>query len=204
MVSNRSLKCNDKTMTIPINEQLSLSPQREGDEDALVRWLNDPVLQRNTLRIPFPYRTEHAREFIDYVGAMRAEHGRPTEWAIRDGGGAVIGGIGFSRVYGKYSHKDELGYWLAQPYRGQGIMTEVVGKVCEVGFGPYKLLRIEAPNLRIQRGLGPGAGEERLRGGRDFAQLFPQERQARGREDVREDQTEPVALAATVHPIQAR
>jgi RimJ/RimL family protein N-acetyltransferase len=132
-------------MTILINPQLSLSPLREGDEDAMVRWLNDPVLQRNTLRIPSPYRLEHAREFIDYVGAMRAEHGRATEWAIRDGSGALIGGIGFSRVYGKYSHKDEMGYWLAEPYRGRGIMTQVVAKVCEVGLGPYKLLRIEAP-----------------------------------------------------------
>ncbi|CAA9289369.1 MAG: FIG01201438: hypothetical protein [uncultured Cytophagales bacterium] len=132
-------------MTIRVNEHLSLSPLREGDEDALVRWLNDPVLQRNTLRIPYPYRPDHARDFIDYVQAMQAEHGRPTEWAIRDGSGALIGGIGFSRVYGKYSHKDEMGYWLGAPYRGRGIMTEVVAKVCGIGFGPYKLLRIEAP-----------------------------------------------------------
>jgi RimJ/RimL family protein N-acetyltransferase len=76
---------------------------------------------------------------------MRVEHGKSTEWAIRDGDGALIGGIGFSRVYGKYSHKDELGYWLGQPYRGRGIMTQVVAKVCEVGFGHYKLRRIEAP-----------------------------------------------------------
>jgi len=132
-------------MTIRVNEQFSLSPLREGDEDALVRWLNDPVLQRNTLRIPYPYRRDHARDFIDYVRAMQAEHGRPTEWAIRDESGALTGGIGFSRVYGKYSHKDEMGYWLGEPYRGRGIMTEVVAKVCQIGFGPYKLLRIEAP-----------------------------------------------------------
>jgi RimJ/RimL family protein N-acetyltransferase len=132
-------------MNIPINEQISLSQIREGDEDALVRWLNDPVLIRNTLRIPYPYETEHARWFIDYVRAMQDEHGRLTEWAIRDRSGALIGGIGFSRAYGKYSHKDELGYWLGEPYRGQGIMTQVVARVCDVGFQQFKLLRIEAP-----------------------------------------------------------
>jgi RimJ/RimL family protein N-acetyltransferase len=132
-------------MTISINEHISLSPLREGDEEALVRWLNDPVLIRNTLRIPYPYDTEHARWFIDYVQAMQAEHGKPTEWAIRDQSGALIGGIGFSRAYGKYSHKDEVGYWLGAPYRGKGIMTGVVAKVCDIGFQQFKLLRIEAP-----------------------------------------------------------
>jgi RimJ/RimL family protein N-acetyltransferase len=108
-----------KAMTIPINEHISLSQLREGDEEALVRWLNDPVLIRNTLRIPHPYDTEHARWFIDYVRAMQAEHGKPTEWAIRDQSGALIGGIGFSRTYGKYSHKTKWHTGSAPPYRGK-------------------------------------------------------------------------------------
>ncbi len=141
-------------MTIRVNEQISLSQIRKGDEDALVRWLNDPVLQRNTLRIPYPYRVQHGREYIDYVRAMKSEHGKLTEWAIRDASGYLIGGIGFSRVYGKYSHKDEMGYWLGEPYRGKGIMTQVVDKICNVGFNVYKLLRIEAPIFEFNAASG--------------------------------------------------
>ena len=141
-------------MTIPIDDQFHLSQPVKGDKEDLVRWLNDPVLQRNTLRIPYPYTMEHAREFISFVEAMKSEHGKLTEWAIRDGDGQLIGGIGFSRIYGKYAHKDEMGYWLGEPFRGKGIMTEVVAKVCEVGFTQYKLIRIEAPVFEFNTASG--------------------------------------------------
>ncbi len=130
---------------IPVNDHLFLSQIRENDEAALIKYLNNETIHRNTLRIPYPYRSEHAHDFMEYVLAMKEEHGRLTEWAIRNRKGELIGGIGFSRIYGKYSHKDEVGYWLGEPYRGQGIMTEVVAKVCEIGFRDFKLFRIEAP-----------------------------------------------------------
>jgi len=139
---------------IQVNDHIRLSQVRKGDEEALVRWLNDPVLQRNTLRIPSPYRKEHAGEFIRHVQAVKKAYGYLTEWAIRDGNGYLLGGIGFSRAYGKYSHKDEMGYWLGEPYRGRGIMTEVVAKICDIGFREYKLLRIEAPVFEFNTASG--------------------------------------------------
>lgn len=36
-----------------------------------------------------------------------------------------------------------IGYWLAEPYTGQGIMTEVVLAVLEIGFVDYDLATIE-------------------------------------------------------------
>jgi RimJ/RimL family protein N-acetyltransferase len=132
-------------MTIAIDNFISLSHIQKGDEAALAKYLNNETIQRNTLRIPFPYKLSHAKDFMDYVNAMKKEHGQLTEWAIRNSQGELIGGVGFSRIYGKYAHKDELGYWLGEPFRGQGIMTKVVAQVCEIGFTEFKLLRIEAP-----------------------------------------------------------
>jgi [ribosomal protein S5]-alanine N-acetyltransferase len=132
-------------MLIPVNSYIHLSELEKSDEMALVRWLNDEVIYRNTLRIPLPYKPEHARDFLRYARNMRREHRHATEWAIRNTAGEMIGCIGFSRIYGKYSHKDELGYWLAAPYRGRGIMTEVVAMAMEIGFRQFDLWRLEAP-----------------------------------------------------------
>jgi len=128
-----------------IDSYIHLSELEKSDEAALVRWLNDEIIYQNTLRIPLPYKFEHARDFLHYAKLMRKEHRKPTEWAIRVPGGEMIGSIGFSRIYGKYSHKDEMGYWLAAPYRGKGIMTKVIGAVCDWGFRQFNLCRIEAP-----------------------------------------------------------
>lgn len=131
--------------SISISPQIHLSELEKSDEMALVRWLNDEVIYSNTLRIPMPYKPEHARDFLRYARNMHREHRHTTEWAIRNTAGEMIGCIGFSRIYGKYSHKDELGYWLANPYRGRGIMTEVVAAVIEIGFRKFDLWRLEAP-----------------------------------------------------------
>ena len=37
-----------------------------------------------------------------------------------------------------------LGYWLAKPFRGRGIMAATVAKICEVGFYEMELDRIYA------------------------------------------------------------
>ncbi|MDJ1494661.1 GNAT family protein [Cytophagaceae bacterium DM2B3-1] len=130
---------------IAIDSSVYISELTKGDDSAMVKWLNDEVIYQNTLRIPFPYKIEHARDFLHYVRLMRKEHTQPTEWAIRNYTGEMIGCVGFSRIYGKYSHKDELGYWLAAPYRGQGIMTRVVEVVADWGFQHFGLWRLEAP-----------------------------------------------------------
>src|SRR5690606_12348842 len=41
-------------------------------------------------------------------------------------------------------HKAEIGYWLAKPWWGRGIMTAVVGKACEYAFSRWQLVRITA------------------------------------------------------------
>jgi RimJ/RimL family protein N-acetyltransferase len=130
---------------IIVDPYIHISELEKGDEAALVQWLNDEVIYQNTLRIPLPYKAEHARDFLHYVRLMRKEHRKPTEWAIRNPSGAMIGCIGFSRIYGKYAHKDEMGYWLAAPYRGKGIMTRVVEVVSDWGFQQFDLWRLEAP-----------------------------------------------------------
>ena len=42
------------------------------------------------------------------------------------------------------SHRAEIGYWLAKPFWGRGIMTAVVAGVCRHGFEEFGLVKIVA------------------------------------------------------------
>jgi ribosomal-protein-alanine N-acetyltransferase len=56
----------------------------------------------------------------------------------------LIGGITLGDVIYAAAQKGTIGYWIAEPYSGQGLMTEAVGLVCEFGFNRLHLQRIEA------------------------------------------------------------
>jgi RimJ/RimL family protein N-acetyltransferase len=45
---------------------------------------------------------------------------------------------------GRASHVAEIGYWIAKPWRGRGIMTEAVIAICDHGFRHLGLARITA------------------------------------------------------------
>jgi [ribosomal protein S5]-alanine N-acetyltransferase len=55
-----------------------------------------------------------------------------------------IGGCGFAGLQLGKSHRAEIGYWLAKPYWGQGIMTAIVRRLCEFAFAELSLVKIEA------------------------------------------------------------
>lgn len=42
------------------------------------------------------------------------------------------------------SHRAEVGYWLAKPFWGRGIMTAVVRRLCRHAFDEYGLAKITA------------------------------------------------------------
>ena len=65
-------------------------------------------------------------------------------WAIREPGGVLVGGIGYHNLELGRSHRAELGYWLAKPYWGQGIMTGAVKRVTDLAFSEFDLVRVTA------------------------------------------------------------
>ncbi|MDO8368910.1 MAG: GNAT family N-acetyltransferase [Saprospiraceae bacterium] len=130
---------------IYLREHLSLTPFEPGDQTNLVRYLNDPELYRNTLRIPSPYTEADADQWINMAQENRALHGKTYNWAIRHKAHGVIGGIGAFLHTGVDGHLDEIGYWLGAPFRGQGIATNAVHALCDWLFESRPpLVRIEA------------------------------------------------------------
>lgn len=129
---------------ITINEQISLTDFYPEDKPNLVLYLNDPVVYSNTLTIPYPYEEADADKWLEIVAEMKSKHGEQTNWAIRDRTLGLVGGIGMFMHTGKDGHRDEIGYWLAAPLRGNGLMTQVVGMFCRHLFATRPLVRIEA------------------------------------------------------------
>lgn len=129
---------------IVISEQIALTEFREEDKSNLVRYLNDPVIYQNTLTIPSPYTEADAGKWFETTRSNQEKYGRRTNWAIRHQEAGLIGGIGRMVHTGLDGHRDEIGYWLAAPFRGQGIMSAVIGHLTEYLFATSPLVRIEA------------------------------------------------------------
>jgi RimJ/RimL family protein N-acetyltransferase len=101
----------------------------EADVDALVEAVQDPQVPRWT-RIPSPYEEAHAQEWL-VEGARRRELGEGLDAMIVDAEtDALLGGVGMVRVDWQ-ERTSELGYWLARPARGRGVMTRAVRLISE-------------------------------------------------------------------------
>ena len=90
-------------------------------------------------QFPHPYRLEHAREFI-----RRAAEASPrTIFAIATDSEA-IGSIGLMPGRDVHRFTAELGYWLAEPYWGRGIVTMAVKALVQYAFEELGLRRVYA------------------------------------------------------------
>ena len=127
-----------------VNDQVHLSEFRSSDKDALVAHLNDRDIYDRTLRIPFPYAEKDADDWLALVAKVTQQQGRPIHWAIRSADDALIGGCGFDGFQVGKSHRAEVGYWLAKPFWGRGVMTAVVQRLCRHAFEEFGLVKVTA------------------------------------------------------------
>ena len=131
-------------MKLTVNDQIHLSEIRPSDKAAYLEHLKEKEIYHRTLRIPYPYTEADAEGWLAVAAQSTRQHGQPVNWAVRNEADYLIGGIGFDGVAIGKAHLAEIGYWLAKPYWGRGIMTAVVRKVCAYGFAEFGLLKIVA------------------------------------------------------------
>jgi RimJ/RimL family protein N-acetyltransferase len=130
---------------IPVREQVMLAGFEPSDVASLVRHINDPTVYQNTATIPSPYTEADAEAWFRIVQQNLEAHSLPCNWAIRHESAGLIGVISCFCRTGATGHKDEIGYWLAAPFRGQGLMTDVVRAFCAwLWASRPQLVRIEA------------------------------------------------------------
>lgn len=120
----------------------SIRPWKETDAKELAQALSNPRILGN-LRdgLPYPYTENDAAQ---YIAAMRAADPDSTFARAITAGSRVIGSIGAFRKDNIHSRTAELGYYLAEPYWGKGIMTDAVCQLCNWIFENTDILRIYA------------------------------------------------------------
>jgi RimJ/RimL family protein N-acetyltransferase len=131
-------------MRIIVNDQIHLSDIRSSDQAAYLEHLQAKEIQDQTQRIPYPYTAADFREWMQIVEESTRQQGRPVHWAIRTVAEYLIGGLGFTDLQVGRSHRAEIGYWLAKPYWGRGIMTAVVRTACAYALAEWGLVKIVA------------------------------------------------------------
>ena len=94
-----------------------------------------------TLRdmFPSPYSIADAEKFIDMVKQQN-----PQMTFAMDFRHNFAGVISLIPQQDVYRHSAELGYWLGEPYWGQGITTAATRLVCQYAFDELQLTRIFA------------------------------------------------------------
>ncbi|ASS47687.1 MAG: GNAT family N-acetyltransferase [Candidatus Fluviicola riflensis] len=117
-----------------------LRPWSLDDLPGLVKYANNKNIARfMTDGFPFPYTDENGRAFI----AMATANKPANIFAIVVNGEAA-GGIGIHPLSDIYRKNAELGYWLAEPFWGNKIITHAIVKMVAYTFETFEIDRIFA------------------------------------------------------------
>jgi len=118
----------------------TLRPFTTNDLDSLVKYANNPKIANNlTDKFPYPYTTENGKMFIEF-----ATKNTPTNIFAIDINGEACGGIGIHPQEDVHRKNAELGYWLAEPFWGNGIITKAIVQMVDYGFKNFDITRIFA------------------------------------------------------------
>src|SRR5579863_7532042 len=115
--------------TILQTARLILRPPEQGDIPKLVPLIGNYSVAKNLSKVPHPYAPADAHRWLAEVRAMRANGDDYPFALIRKYDGAFIG------VCAVHPARDfEFGYWLGEPFWGNGYTTEAGRRVVDFAF----------------------------------------------------------------------
>ena len=131
-------------MDAPIlqTRRLILRPLALTDAPAVQRHFNNwNIIRHLASVVPWPYPENGAESFIRQQLEKIAAGEQSYQWvlALRSGDGQAIGSIAFRPQ--PEGLKGNRGFWLAEPYWNQGLMTEAIEAVNDFVF---KILGVES------------------------------------------------------------
>ena len=116
--------------------EVEIRSYRPDDLEALVRHANNARVAANLRdRFPFPYTVEDGREWLAAAAQQDPEANFVIATRVE-----LIGTIGLNLGDDVYRHSAEVGYWIAEPFWGQGITTRVLRTFTDWGFAEFGLL----------------------------------------------------------------
>ncbi|OGI31196.1 MAG: hypothetical protein A2271_00390 [Candidatus Moranbacteria bacterium RIFOXYA12_FULL_35_19] len=122
------------------SKKFILRPFKKGDEELIVRHINDKIIARNTLEIRYPYSLKLAKEWVAKNLEWQKNKDKENLVFVIEIEGEFSGAISLHHI--QKEHKAVIGYWLGRKFWGQGIMTEAVKLITKYGFEKLKLHRI--------------------------------------------------------------
>lgn len=115
---------------ILITERLVLRAPHDEDLDALTNLANNIHIAKMLTRLPHPYTAAHARAFIEDV---RSGNIGNCIYAITQADTGIF--MGSCAIHNPDEEgRVEIGYWLGEPYWGQGYATEVAHALVDLAF----------------------------------------------------------------------
>lgn len=117
-----------------------LRPWTIDDLQSLLKYANNFKIAENmTNQFPHPYKEANGKAFIEF-----ATKDAPVHIFAIDVNGEAVGGIGIHPQSDVYAKNAELGYWLAEPFWGKGIITKAIPQIIEFAFKTYDIRRVFA------------------------------------------------------------
>ena len=117
-----------------------LRPWQEDDAPSLARHADNPRIAACMRDLfPSPYTMDDARRFIALSTGTA-----PGLFLAIEVQGEAAGGIGIRPLDDVYRGTAEIGYWLAEPFRGRGIVTNAVRALVPLAFERTDIVRIQA------------------------------------------------------------
>ena len=123
----------------------TLRPFRDSDLQSLVKYANNyNIAKYLTNQFPHPYTDEDGRKFISSVA-----NSSPVNVFTIEVNGEAAGAIGIFPQSDIHEKNAEMGYWLAEPFWGNGITTRAIVQIVEYGFKTFDITRIFARPFSI-------------------------------------------------------
>ena len=132
--------------------RLWLTGLQPNDVPLIVKYASNKKISDTTLNIPFPYTEQDAVFWIN-MAYQGYKQGTPIIFALRlKPTLEFVGGIGLT--VDKRFDRAEVGYWLAEPFWGQGLMTEATQSLLKYGFEQLGLNKVTSSHFEINPASG--------------------------------------------------
>lgn len=124
-----------------------LRPLQPEDAESIARYANNRNIWKNVRDyFPYPYQLSDAISFITSEGNKNPPNNLGIIYNQE-----CIGVIGYYRLQDVYHLTADFGYWLAEPFWGQGIMSAVVPVMIEYIFSGSDIVRLQSSVFSYNR-----------------------------------------------------